>query len=66
MSDDRPSAQQIAKYRAMTPQQRLQLAFSLNDEARQLRLAYERTIHPDWTEAQLATHVKRIFSCATT
>jgi hypothetical protein len=51
---------------AMQPGERLQAAMQLNYEARQLRAAYERTLHPDWTEQQIADHVKRIFLLATT
>ncbi|HPH65185.1 MAG TPA: hypothetical protein PLF40_05545 [Kofleriaceae bacterium] len=66
MKQDRPSPEQIARYRAMQPGERLQAAMQLNYEARQLRAAYERTLHPDWTEQQIADHVKRIFLLATT
>jgi hypothetical protein len=64
--EDRPSPQQIAIYRAMTPGERLQAAENLNHEAGKLRAAYERSIHPDWTDAHVESHVKRIFLLATT
>lgn len=66
VEQDGPSPQQIERYRAMTPAQRLQAAFALNHEARRLRAAYERTQHPEWTEEQIAAHVKRVFLFATT
>jgi hypothetical protein len=58
---DRPSPEQIARYRAMTPAERLQQATRLYWSARRLREAYERTLHPDWTEDQIRDHVRRIF-----
>jgi hypothetical protein len=63
---DRPSPEQIARYRAMTPAERLQQAERLYWSARQLREAYERSLHPDWTDEQVRAHVKRIFLRAAT
>jgi hypothetical protein len=63
---DRPSPEQIARYREMTPEQRMRQATQLYWSARRLREAYERTLHPDWTDAQIADHVRRIFLLATT
>jgi hypothetical protein len=50
----------------MTPEQRMRQATQLYWSARRLREAYERTLHPDWTDAQIADHVRRIFLLATT
>jgi predicted phosphoadenosine phosphosulfate sulfurtransferase len=58
---DRPSPEQLARYRAMTPGERLRQADRLYWSARRLREAHERTLHPDWTDAQIADHVRRIF-----
>jgi hypothetical protein len=58
---DRPSPEQIARYRAMTPEERLRQSTRLYWSARRLRTAYERTLHPDWTDDQIADHVRKIF-----
>lgn len=63
---DRPSPEQIARYRAMTPDERLQQSTRLYWSARRLREAYERTLHPDWTEDQILDHVRKIFLRART
>ncbi len=64
--DDRPSPEQIAIYRAMTPAERLAQADALNRMARDLRAAHERAQHPDWTDEQVAAHVRRVFLRAAT
>jgi hypothetical protein len=58
---DRPSPEQIARYRAMTPEERLQESFRLYWSARRLREAHERSLHPDWTDDQVRDHVRKIF-----
>jgi hypothetical protein len=63
---DRPSPEQLARYRAMTPGERLQQSTRLYWSARRLREAYERTLHPDWTDDQIVNHVRRIFLRART
>lgn len=63
---DAPSPEQLARYREMTPAQRIAQAQALNWQARQLRAAFERTVHPTWTEAEVAAHVRRIFLRAVT
>jgi len=63
---DRPSPEQIARYRAMPPGERLHQAELLYWSARQLREAYERSLHPDWTDDQIHRHVKQIFLRSTT
>jgi hypothetical protein len=64
--DDRPSPEQIAIYRAMTPAERLQQAQAMYWTARRLRFAYERSEHPDWTDEQVKAHVRRVFLRAAT
>jgi hypothetical protein len=61
---DRPSPEQIARYRAMTPAERLRQAGRLYWSARRLREAYERSLHPDWTDDQIRAHVRRVFLLA--
>lgn len=58
---DRPSPEQLARYRAMTPAERLRQAQRLYWSARLQREAHERTLHPDWTDEQIRVHVRRIF-----
>jgi hypothetical protein len=63
---DRPSPEQIARYRAMTPAERLRQAGRLYWSARRLREAYERSLHPDWSDDQIRAHVRRVFLLART
>ncbi|MEZ4364957.1 MAG: hypothetical protein R2939_01555 [Kofleriaceae bacterium] len=63
---NRPSPEQLERYRAMSPAQRYRQACALNWTARRLRLAHERALHPDWDDATLAAHVRRIFLRAAT
>jgi hypothetical protein len=58
---DGPSPEQIARYRAMTPEQRLRESTRLYWFARRLREAHERALHPDWNDDQIRDHVRRIF-----
>jgi hypothetical protein len=63
---DRPSPEQLARYREMTPAERLRQARALYASARRLRVAHERALHPDWTDAEVDAHVRRIFLRAAT
>jgi hypothetical protein len=63
---DRPSPEQLARYRAMTPAERLAQAEALYWTARALRAAQERARHPEWTEAQVHARVREIFLRAAT
>ncbi len=45
----------------MTPGERLRQSDQLYHSARRLREAYERTLHPDWTDDEIGEHVRRIF-----
>lgn len=63
---DRPSPEQIAIYRAMTPAERLRQSYALNWTARRLRAAHERALHPEWTDEQVEAHVRRVFLRAST
>lgn len=47
-------ARQIEAFRAMRPQDRLQLALTMSDEVREIAIAGIRARHPDWT----AKHVQ--------
>lgn len=46
-------AHQVAIYRAMAPQQRLQQALQMNHTMRKLMATGFRARHPDWTEAEV-------------
>jgi hypothetical protein len=63
---DRPSPEQIARYRAMTPEERLRQSTQLYWSARRLREAHERALHPEWSDDQVAAHVRKIFLRAAT
>ncbi|MEO8706394.1 MAG: hypothetical protein ABI867_40565 [Kofleriaceae bacterium] len=58
---ERPSPEQIATYRAMTPAERLKQSYALYWTARSLRAAHERALHPDWTDERIEAHVRRVF-----
>jgi len=45
----------------MTPGERWQQAERLYWSARRFREAHERALHPDWTDAMIHDHVRRIF-----
>jgi hypothetical protein len=46
-------ARQVAIFRAMTPQRRLELALRMNRSMRELMAAGFRQRHPDWSEAEV-------------
>jgi hypothetical protein len=58
---DRPSPEQIARYRAMTPAERWRQAEALYWTARRLRASQERALHPAWSEAEVQAQVRRVF-----
>lgn len=50
----------------MTPVERWRQAQALYWTARQLREAHERMLHPEWSDAQVREHVRRVFLRAAT
>jgi hypothetical protein len=46
---------------AMTPEQRLNAAMRLYWSARELKAAYTRSTHPDWSEEQVRKEVRDVF-----
>jgi dephospho-CoA kinase len=48
-------------FRAMSPEKKLNIAMQLYDSARQLKAAWLRQQHQDWTEQQVQAKVKEIF-----
>ncbi|MBA3393852.1 MAG: hypothetical protein H0T89_14485 [Deltaproteobacteria bacterium] len=63
---DRPSPEQVAIYRAMTPAERLRQAERLYWSARRLREAHERALHPEWSDQQVREHTRQVFLRART
>ena len=61
MPDEQTSAEQIEAFRRMPPERRLALAEQLYWSARELKAAWLRAQHSDWSEAQVAQEVTRIF-----
>lgn len=57
---------QIEMLRRMTPGQRWDAAHRLYWTMRQHKMAFLQSQHPDWTEQQVASEVRRIFSHART
>ena len=66
LPDEEPSAEQISIFRRMSPERRLALAEQLYWSAREMKAAWLRTHHSDWSEEQLAREVTRIFLHART
>lgn len=62
--DDAPSPEQIEIYRRMTPGRRLEIAEQLYWTAREMKTAWLRSQHPEWSDEHLAQEVTRIFSHA--
>jgi len=57
--DDAAIQDQI--YRKMTPQQKIDAAWSLYHSARQLKAAWLRQMHSDWTEQMIEQAVREAF-----
>jgi hypothetical protein len=52
--------------RSLSGAQKLRTAFGLYWEARKLKAARLRKLHPDWTEDQIENRVREIFMHAVT
>jgi hypothetical protein len=66
LADEMLSPQQVESFRRMTPERRLALAERLFWMAREWKAAGLRMQHPDWSEAQVAREVTRVFLHART
>jgi len=66
LPDEQPTPEQIAIFRQMTPERRLSLAEQLYWTARELKAAWLRARHPDWTDQQISQEVTRLFLHART
>jgi hypothetical protein len=64
--DEQMSPEQVEAYRRMPPERRLELAEHLYWTARELKAAWVRQCHADWSETQVAREVTRIFAHART
>jgi len=47
--------------RKMTPQQKLEVAMNLYYSARELKAAWVRQLHEDWSDQQVAEAVREVF-----
>jgi hypothetical protein len=59
--DEQTGPEQIAILRRMTPERRLALAEGLYWTAREMKKAWLRAQHSDWSDEQVAREVTRIF-----
>lgn len=66
LKDEETSPEQIEAFRRMPPGRRLALAESLCWSARELKAAWLRQQHADWTEQEISQEVARIFLNART
>lgn len=66
LQDEKTSPEQFEAFRRMSPSRRLALAEQLYWSARELKAAWLRSQHADWSEAQVAQEVTRIFRHART
>ena len=66
LPDEQSSPEQLAIFRRMPPERRLSLAEQLYWSARELKAAWLRSRHRDWTEEQVAQEVRRLFTNART
>jgi hypothetical protein len=57
----RERARQLEIYRRMTPAERLAAAMSLYWSARRMKVAYLRTLHPEWTAEEAEAAAKKAF-----
>ena len=64
MTPQEGSQKQIELYRAMTPQQRLQISFELHELTRTLVRQGIRFQHPEWDDPQIEQEVMRRFRLA--
>ena len=61
LPDEEPDAVQLAVLRRMTPGQRWEVARNLYWSARRLKAAFVRSEHPEWSDAEVEDHVRRVF-----
>lgn len=64
MQDDRASKIYLERIRALSMEERLMQARALYWSARELKAAHLRSIHPEWSDAQIAEAVRDAFMYA--
>jgi hypothetical protein len=64
LPDEQSTPEQLEAFRRMSPERRLALAEGLYWSAREMKAAWLRGLHPDWTEVQVAREVTRVFQNA--
>ena len=62
LTDEQPGSEQIKALRAMSGEERLEVAGRLYWSARKMKAAGLRAQHPDWPENRVEAGVRRIFS----
>jgi len=66
LADEQSSPEQIELFRRMTPEQRWQAAHQLYWTMRRHKTAFLQSLHPTWSDQQVADAVRQIFSHART
>ena len=61
LPDEQTSPEQFEAFRRMPPERRLALAEQLYWSAREMKAAWLRAQHADWSEEQVLREVTRIF-----
>jgi hypothetical protein len=64
LPDEEPCPEQIAIFKAMSPEQRWRAARRLYWTVRRHKAAFLRSIHPDWSDQKIEQEVRNIFLCA--
>jgi hypothetical protein len=64
LPEEQASPEQIAIFKAMTPEQRWRAARQLYWTVRRHKAAFIRSMHPDWSEERVQREVRDIFLCA--
>lgn len=64
LPEENPTPEQIEIYRKMSPGRRLEIAEQMYWNARRLKSAWLKSLHPEWTHQQVEAEVSRIFSNA--
>ncbi|MGD0411180.1 MAG: hypothetical protein ABSC18_05705 [Verrucomicrobiota bacterium] len=64
LTDEQPGSEQIKALRAMSGEERLEVAGRLYWSARKMKAAGVRAQHPDWPETRVQADLRRIFSNA--
>ena len=66
LTDEQPSPEQIAAFRAMSGELRLRLSEQLYWSARKMKAAGLRLQHPNWPQERIEAEVRKIFLHART